>query len=175
MAAHRQGNCSKSKKVIASEALKDPKTKNYVVEMTGRELVKEVKVMASDGAHSILQSQNPSHLKEFSWNMLLNEVSQFAPVLRSLLFSATHTRVPRINTDATVGMCVAMLVNNRNPKMNLVQKINSLLLYAAYTYKQVYVDKNLSNYMASSHTCTCVFSFWMLMHDSCIHVDLPVI
>ncbi|KAL5489195.1 hypothetical protein EMCRGX_G018261 [Ephydatia muelleri] len=31
-----------------------------------------------------------------------------------------------------------MLVNHRNPKMNLVQKINSLLLYAAHTSKQVY-------------------------------------
>ena len=114
--------------------------------MIGRELAKEMKVIASDGAHSILQSQNPSHLKEFSWDMLLNEVSQFAPVLKSLLFSATHTRVPKwmldlnpqgSNTDAIVGMCVAMLVNHRNPKMNLVQKINSLLLYAAHTSKQV--------------------------------------
>ena len=105
--------------------------------MIGRELAKEVKVIASDGAHSILQSQNPSHLKEFSWDMLLNEVSQFAPVLKSLLFSATHTRVPRSNTDAIVGMCVAMLVNHQNPKMNLLQKINSLLLYAAHTSKQV--------------------------------------
>ena len=41
--AHRQGNCSKK---IASEALKDPKIKNYVVEMIGRELAKEVKVIS---------------------------------------------------------------------------------------------------------------------------------
>ena len=36
----------KSKKKKASEALKDPKIKNYVVEMIGRELAKEVKVIS---------------------------------------------------------------------------------------------------------------------------------
>ena len=73
---HRQGSSRKSKLIIAAEVLMDPKTKNYVVEMIGRELAKKEKVMASDGANSILQSQSPSYLKEFSWDMLLNEVSQ---------------------------------------------------------------------------------------------------
>ncbi|KAL5493576.1 hypothetical protein EMCRGX_G014780 [Ephydatia muelleri] len=47
----------KAKKSYA-EALKDPKTKlSYLVEMIGRELDKEVKVMASDRANSILQAK----------------------------------------------------------------------------------------------------------------------
>lgn len=118
------------------EALKDPTTKKYLVEMLGNELAKEVKCMSSDSVNSILQSQNPDHLKQFNWEMLLNELCKFAPVLRRLL-SLASSRVRRSNTDAVIGMCAAILINHRNPKMNLVQKINSLILYAGHSSKQV--------------------------------------
>ena len=93
--------------------------------------------MASDRVSSILQSQNPDHLKEFNWDMLYRELTMFAPLLKSLLFSATKTRVARSNTNAVVGMCAAIMINHRNLKMNLVQKINSLILYAGHASKQV--------------------------------------
>ena len=65
-------------KKIACRGVNGPEDKELcIVEMIGRGLAKEVKIITSDGANSILQSQNPSYLKEISWDMLLNEVSQF--------------------------------------------------------------------------------------------------
>lgn len=119
------------------EALKDPTTRKYLLKMVGIELAKEVKCMSSESANSILQSQNPDDLRQFSWEMLLNELSKFAPVLRQLLDLATNTRVRRSNTDAVIGMCAAILINHRNPKMNLVQRSNALVLYAGHSSKQV--------------------------------------
>ena len=103
----------------------------------GKELALEIKAMASDNTNSILQSQEPENLMKFKWNMLHDELSANAPQLKSLLFSATKTTRPRSNVQAVVGMCVAILLNNRNPKMNLIQKINSLILYAGHSSKQV--------------------------------------
>lgn len=126
-----------NKKTIAIESLKDPVTKKHVLRIIGREVAKEVKRMASDKVRSVLKSQNVDHLKSFHWNMLLQELSKFAPILSSLFTSATKTRVLRPNTDAVIGMCAAILLNHHNPKMNLVQKINSLILYAGHSSKQV--------------------------------------
>jgi hypothetical protein len=105
--------------------------------MLGKELRQEVKTMSSQGANSILKSPNTEHLKEFTWDMILSELSMFALLLKSLLCFATKTRTPRSNTDAVIGMCAAMMFKHRNPNMNLVQRINSLVLYAGQAPKKV--------------------------------------
>ena len=79
----------KSKKTVAQEALRDPVTKQCIVKMLGKELRQEVKTMLSQGANSILKSPNTEHLKEFTWDMILSELSKFAPLLKSLLCFAT--------------------------------------------------------------------------------------
>ena len=101
-----------SRKTIAVESLKDPVTRKYVLRIIGREVAKEVKGMASDKVESVLQSLNTDHLKSFHWDILLQELSKFAPILHSLLTSATKTRVLRSNTDAIIGMCTAILLHH---------------------------------------------------------------
>ena len=119
----------KSKKSVANEAMKDPDIKKYIVKLVGKEVSKEVRCMASDSADSILKSMDADQLKCFTWDTLLNEIGRFAPVLQTILESSTRTRVPRSNTKGVIGMCLAVILKHRNPKMNLVQKINSLILY----------------------------------------------
>lgn len=124
-------------KTVGLQALKNPETRKYILKLLGRELAREVRAMSSCRANSILKSQDPKHLKEFTWHMLDKELSIYAPLLRHLLHSATTTRVPRSNTDAVLGMCAAIVLNHRNPKMNLVQKMNSLIMYAGHCSKKV--------------------------------------
>lgn len=110
----------------------------------GRELAREIQVMSSDDAKSILQSSNPDDLKEFKWDTLLCELSKYAPVMSRLLLLATKTKRPRLNQKAVIGVCAAILINHRNSKMSLVQKLTSLILYAGHTSKQViYLHSNL--------------------------------
>ena len=61
----------------------------------------------------------------------------YAPLLRHLLHSEATTRGPRSNIDAVVGMCAAIVLNHRNPMMNLVQRMNSLIVYAGHGSKKV--------------------------------------
>ncbi len=134
----------KSNKSIALGALQDEVTKKYILKMIGKQLAKEIQVMCSEEVNSVMKSQDPEVLKQFGWDTLLSELSKFAPILKGLLLSATKTRAPRANIDAIVGTCAAILLSNREPKMNLVQKINSLVLYAAHTSKQVRIIITLS-------------------------------
>lgn len=103
----------------------------------GRELSREIRAMASDRAKSILQSQNPDDLKQFKWDTLLCELSKYVPVLSRLLLLATKTRRPRLNQKEVIGVCAAILIIHQNSKMNLIQKLASLILYAGHTSKQV--------------------------------------
>ena len=127
----------KKKKTIAAETLKDPVLKGYVVDLIGKEVAKELKNMASTKAESVLQSQDVAQLKLFSWDVLLNELSEVAATLKQILTCATKTRVTRSNTNAVIGICSAILLNHRNPNMNLMQKIISLILHAGHSSKQV--------------------------------------
>ncbi len=117
--------------------MKDKSVKSYILKLVGQEITKEVKCMASDKVNSILQSTNADDLKSFSWNSLLTELTKFAPLMSSVLVSATKTQAPRSNTKAVIGMCAAIILKHRNPRMNVVQKINSLILYAGHSSKQV--------------------------------------
>ena len=131
------------KYTIAAETLKDPILKGYVVDLIGKEVAKELKYMASTKADSVLQSQDVTQLKLFSWDVVLKELSEVGTTLKKILTCATKTRATRSNTNVVIGICSAILLNHRNPKMNLIQKIISLILYAGHSSKQVQLYKLL--------------------------------
>ncbi len=93
--------------------------------------------MASNKVESVLRSQSKDDIKSFSWDVLHLELATNAPTLVSILSAATKTRVARPNTKAVISTCAAVLLNHRNPKMSLLQKIISLILYAGHSSKQV--------------------------------------
>lgn len=110
----------------------------YIVNALRKELAREIRAKASDEVNSVLQSQNPEDLKQFSWDMLLNELST---QLKRLLSLAAKTKIARSNTNAVVGMCAALLIKHCNPKMNLVQKIK----HAHWSYFQMQVYQRLTS------------------------------
>ena len=119
------------------EAMRDSSTRYHIVNLLGKEVRKEIRLMSSDSAHSFLRSQLKEDLKEFQWSRLHAELSSKAPILRSILTAATKTRVTRPNAHIVVGTCVAILLKHCNPKMSLLQGIISLVLYVGHTSKQV--------------------------------------
>ena len=123
---------------IAREALANPLTKKQIVRSLGKEIALEIRAMSSAAVNSVLQSKNLDHLRKFKWSMLLEELSMHAPVLSTILELATQTRTAQSNTSAVIGMCAALLTSHRNSRMNLIQKITSLILYAGGTSKQLY-------------------------------------
>ena len=121
----------RSRKTVAVESMRDPSTRHHIVNLLGKEIRNEIRLMASDSAHSILRSQLKEDLTNFQWSTLHAEMSSKAPILQSVLTAATKTRVIRPNTHIVVGTCVAILLKHQNLKMSLLQKIISLVLYCA--------------------------------------------
>ena len=127
----------RSNYAIVSDILNSQVTRDYLLKKVGVLLRKELTSMSSDKTESILGKQNMADLKSFSWSKVLNELSSNAPILLSILFSCTHTRKPRTNKNAVIGMCSAILLKFRNSKMSMVKKMLSLILYAGNSGKQV--------------------------------------
>lgn len=126
----------RSRSALVVEALKDPVTRGYVVRRVGMMVRNELVLMCSDRVQSMLRSQS---LKEFTWSAFMRELSTNAPVLLTLLKSCTHTRIPRQNRDAVIGVCCAILLKFRYSKMSLFHKIVSVILYAGSSGKQVII------------------------------------
>lgn len=91
----------------------------------------------SRNVQSILQNKDAKALKDFSWEKLTNELAANAPTLFHELQGCTITRAPRVNRDATIGMCAAILLRYRHNRMNLLQRILSLILHAGHSSKLV--------------------------------------
>lgn len=100
-------------------------------------LRKEIKNMCSEKVNSLLLDKSPGAISEFSWEKLKNELSSNAPTLFCILQGCTKTKVPRSNRDATIGICAAILLRFHYPKISLVQRIISIVLYAGHSAKQV--------------------------------------
>lgn len=125
------------RKSVAAECIKDPVAKKYIIKKIGVLLRKGMNVMCSDDTNSMLRQQCISAEKDFSWESFLTELETNAPLLFTILHECTHTRRQRLNQDAAMGMCAAILLKHRFSRMSLVQRINSLVLYSGSSGKQV--------------------------------------
>ena len=117
--------------------MKDHAVQKHVLKLVGKMVHAEVKKFCSDSADSILKRDSPQCIKTFTWDSFNTEISKFAPVLKSILQATGKMRMSKGNFNATVCVCVALLLQNRNPRMNLIQKIVALLLYGGHSSKQV--------------------------------------
>ena len=93
--------------------------------------------MSSDKVDSVLRMRSKTDLETFAWERLLDEASLNAPVLFSILSAAAKTKTKRSNTQVVIGTCLAILLKHRSKRMNLVQKIMSLILHNGGASKQV--------------------------------------
>ena len=127
----------RSKKAIAAECMKDQAVQKHIVKLVGKMVHREIKKFCSDSANSILKRDDPQCIKTFSWESFSSEISKFAPVLKSILQATSKTGMSNTDFNVVMCVCVALLLRNRNPRMNLIQKIISLLLYGGHSSKQV--------------------------------------
>ena len=98
---------------------------------------KEVKSIASTKVKSTLLYQSKQSICDFDWKKVEREMATHCPLLLRVLAAATKTRSERVNRTMTIVMCFAMIVKHRNPNVNLLQKIITLILYAGHCSKQV--------------------------------------
>ena len=78
---------------------------------------------------------NSDNLKTFRWDLVLSELKLHVPMLMDILFSCTKTKFPRKNLTWIV---CSILFKFCYARMDAVQKVLSLILYAGHCGKQVH-------------------------------------
>lgn len=111
----------------------------------GSTIRNEIRLMCN--FESILQSKSSDDLKQFKWSMIFDDLQSKAPTFLSFLMSATKTRRLRMNRIPVVCFCTAIILKYRFNRLNLVQKIISLLLYSGNCSKEVSYNSSLHLYL----------------------------
>ncbi len=127
----------KSPKAIADECMKNRESYDHIVAIVCRSIREEVRTIASTKMQSALLCKSKESIYGFRWQPVKLELQTHAPLLLRVLNAATTTRTERMNQDIVVVMCFALILKHRNPTINLLQKIISLILYSGHCSKQV--------------------------------------
>ena len=79
---------------IARQAMGDKKIRGHILNILGRDIVKELKGMCSIKKQSILRLSSPETLYTFDWDAICSELKSAAPSLFTILHSATTVKYP---------------------------------------------------------------------------------
>ena len=90
--------------------------------------------MCSSKVNSILQNKTADALKQFSWDTVMKELVQHAPTLLHVLRGCTFSKDL---IYGTICVCAAVILHLKNQKMNMLQRMLSLVLYAGHSAKLV--------------------------------------
>ncbi len=126
-----------SHKAVAIECMKNQISCNHALSIMCRLIHKEIRSIASTKFESALLYKSKDSIYEFEWERVCLEIATHAPVLLKVLTAATKTRTQRPNQSAVIGTCFAVILKHRNPNLNLLQRVISLILYSGHCSKQV--------------------------------------
>ena len=135
----------KSRKSIARQCVNDKSIRVEVMNCTGNIVLKEMKVLSRHHTASLLRNTGSEHLRLFSWKSLKDDMRQHTPTLLGILQGCVAKKRKgikcrasyRVNDEAVIGICAAILIRHQNPQMNLLQRLISMILYNGHAPKMV--------------------------------------
>ena len=127
--------------------LSHAKIKKEVIKTLGKLVQKEMTTLSKG---TTLHGLSDDALRSFSWKKLTSELESVAPNLYSLLKTfvmkkkrKTSKKMSKkgksyvVDDETVVGLCAAILLRHRSQRMNLVQRLVSVLLYCGHAPKKV--------------------------------------
>ena len=141
----------KNPAAIARQALCNYVIRERVMLILKKDIQEEIRRMCSKSTSSSLMSHDRLSLQHFRWEQLFAELRSVAPTFLRLLTACANVKrrerakkngkrgkPTRPGKEVTVGICAAILLRNRSPKMSLVQRLVSLILHRGHASKMVY-------------------------------------
>ena len=126
---------------VVNQVMKDKVMRQIAVNKIGKLLRKEL--ISSCGVKSqTLFSGGIDDLKIFSWDKMAADLKRTAPVLHSLLehcLSANRSQVRSLNSKILMSLIGGILLRNANERVNIIQKLLSIILAASHAPKHVSV------------------------------------
>ena len=126
-----------NKKIILKRVTHDKDGKKNAAVLLGKYISEELKCICSDNLNSILRENSKASMEYFSWQSIWLELEKHAVLLTTLLKHAL--KLSNTNKkDNVLSMLISMMLKSRNPKVDQIQSMVSLILYAGHAGKQVY-------------------------------------
>ena len=135
-----------NRSAIARQVMKDDRIRTRVVQLIGTHLGKEMKRLCTNEVTSVLRKTDSDSVQQFTVQSIIEEMKMHAPsvltVLRGCLHGRRRSRAKKqksriVDVDTLVGVCCAILLRGRSQKMNLLQRIVSLILFCGHASKRV--------------------------------------
>lgn len=128
-----------SKRGIFRQLMKSEDITRAAAKHIGMCIRKEIKVLCSDKHNSLLREWTQASMELFTWERLWLELQEMAPLTILLLQSSFPYKVSTtVKTRSLICIIIAVLTKSRNKRMNALQSMASLILYAGHAGKQVY-------------------------------------
>lgn len=135
-----------NRSAIARQVMRDDRIRTRVIELIGTHLRKEMKKLCTKVVTSVLRKADCDSVRGFTIQSIIEEMKTHAPsvltVLRGCLHGRRRSRAKKqksctIDVDTLVSVCCAILLRGRSQKMNLFQRIISLILFCGHASKRV--------------------------------------
>lgn len=135
----------KSHSELVKHCHEDKKMMEKILCLLVKKIQNEMSSMCSFQVNSILRKKLPEDLTTFEWEKFTSELEEYSPsllkILRGCILKQKRpekvSRQPKYNENAIVGICAAILLRYRNQRLNLIQRIVSILLYCGHAPKSV--------------------------------------
>ena len=121
------------KSSIVDAILSNPQLREHMVTAIAKEVQKELKVICCDEHCSILCMKYKTALERFTWETVWQELKNKATTLLNILSGGSSSSTIR----PAISMCASILLKLRNPKVNVVQAIVSVVLKGGHASIQV--------------------------------------
>ena len=133
---------------IARQSLKDKAIRKKLLEYIGTDIQKELTGMCTVKDQSKFWVQSKADLEHFSWDEAVRELETRAPTLYSLLkhsiivksrrrFQTGGRKTHRPRDTSVLGVLAGLMLQHRSQRMNVLQRLVSLILHRGHAEKQV--------------------------------------
>ena len=121
------------KSSIVTAIMSNPQLREHIGTAIAKEVQKELKEICSDEYCSILRMKYKVALERFTWDRVWQELENKAPTLLKILSGGASSN----NIKPAICTCASILLKLRNPKVNVVQAVVSVVLKAGHANIQV--------------------------------------
>ena len=122
---------------IQSQCLNEPSLQRLIIRRVILLLRREIATLCSDRVGSVMLGLSPKEMCEFDMHKFIEEAKEHAPTLISIIESLTKSRITTVNQPAIMTMILASLCRCKRPKMSLLHKIISIIMYFGHCTKKV--------------------------------------
>lgn len=139
------GLSKKNRRGIARQVVRDKVMLSKAIGFISSKVKQEIKHMCSYHVNSVLRKSTSEAMQSFQWKTLIAELIAHAPTFYKVLgcclvnktYSKQNSHKQVYNAEAITGMIAAIFLRYSSQRMNLAQRLISVVLYNGHAEKQV--------------------------------------